>query len=411
MAASYASPHAILLSLSREWFAPRRAFRTCGWMGVAIGLPLALLTAAHLGLSLGLTAAAAVAGIAALLATGMAATILTGEETFVYFRDIPAIFGAVACVVWLARKPVLPYLDCIVLGATAFLACGRIGCLLVGCCHGRPSRRGIRYGSEHAACGFPSHYVGVRLFPIQAVESLFVFCLAIVATMLVWKGAAPGTAFSFYVAAYALGRFFIEFGRGDAERPYFCTFSEAQWTALLLIWALVLAESRRMLPAVKWHLLAAAGLILCMGAIAALRNLNGHHRFHLHHPHHLREVAQVIERLSGASLGGTVPRWPASATSTIAVFTTSRGIHLSGADLSAGSQRVQHYCLSGTNTVLTATDAQALAKLISLLRDAAGPVSMIQRHPGIFHLVLPANRLSDGQLADCANEWVPRRIS
>ena len=37
-----------------------------------------------------------------------------------------------------ARRP-SPYLDATALGLGAFLACGRVGCTLAGCCHGRPA--------------------------------------------------------------------------------------------------------------------------------------------------------------------------------------------------------------------------------------------------------------------------------
>jgi Prolipoprotein diacylglyceryl transferase len=371
-------------------FAPRRAFRACGWMGVAIGLPLALATAAHLGLSLVLATVAAVAGIAALLATGMAATILTGEESFIYFRDIPAIFATVAIVVWLARRPVLPYLDCIVLGATAFLACGRIGCLLVGCCHGRPSRQGICYGPEHAACGFPAHYVGVRLFPIQGVESLFVFCLAGTGTVLVWTGAPAGTALSFYIAAYALGRFFIEFGRGDAERPFLWNFSEAQWTSALLLWTIVFAGHWRILPSARWHSLAAAGLLLSMAAIAAYRRFDASHRFQLRHPSHVRELAQALRPIA-REVRSAAAQFAANPAA-VSVFTTSRGIRVSRGFLRSGEVSVEHYCFSKQHLRLTQREAESLARTITLLAGSSESFQLLSERPGVFH-VLPTAQL------------------
>ena len=39
--------------------------------------------------------------------------------------------------------PVLPYLDLTCLGLGIFLVCGRQGCLMVGCCHGKPCGWGI----------------------------------------------------------------------------------------------------------------------------------------------------------------------------------------------------------------------------------------------------------------------------
>jgi hypothetical protein len=376
---------------SNSWFplrASRHAFVTCGALGVLTGLPTALLLASHLGLSMKLIAASAIAGIATLLATGMIAKILTGEELFVYFRDIAPIFAAVAGVVWAAHQPVLPYLDCIVVGACLFLAFGRIGCLFVGCCHGRPSRWGIRYGHNHANRGFPSCYVGVRLFPIQAVESLWVFCLAASAIAIVWNGAPPGTVLTFYIAAYSIGRFFIEFGRGDAARPFVFHFSEAQWTSALLLWALVLATNFHFLPNSNLLLPAAVALTLLMAALAPVCHLGFNRRFLLRHPHHVRELAQALQQLSHLATHAPCDGKSASPPPRIDLFTTSRGIHLSSSALgqSTQNQNVRHYCISAGQAPLTKSDAQTLSTLIVRLLDLPRPAHLLEGQPGIFHL-------------------------
>ena len=46
--------------------------------------------------------------------------------------------GAVALLRWAAGAPVLPGLDVLAVGLCPFLACGRLGCVTVGCCHGQP---------------------------------------------------------------------------------------------------------------------------------------------------------------------------------------------------------------------------------------------------------------------------------
>jgi hypothetical protein len=372
---------------------PNRAFGICGGLGVAIGMPLALWTSEHLGLSLGLTIGLAIAGIATLLATGMVAKILTAEESFVYFRDILPIFAVIAAIVRVIHQPVLTYLDVMAVGAGAFLACGRIGCQLVGCCHGRPSRWGIRYSQSHAECGFPSHYVGVRLFPIQAVESLFVFCLVASGIGIIWRGDPPGTMLSFYIATYAVGRFFIELARGDAERLFLWNFSEAQWTSLLLLWAIVLAEYWRILPASEWHLLAATGLILCLGLITVGRCLDGSHRFKLRHPHHVREIARALRQLSEISFGARVTESAATLAARVPVLITSSGIQLSGSAISEAAREVQHYCLSKKSNALTQAEAATLAHTIALLRNVRGTVPVLQGRSGIFHLLLARDRI------------------
>src|SRR5207253_2733687 len=113
-----------------------------------------------------------------------------------------------------------------------FLAFGRVGCTMVGCCHGRPGRIGLCYREEHADEGFPRYLVGVRLVPVQALESLGVAAIVGVGVALVVAGSTSGTALAWYAAAYAVLRFFLEFLRGDAGRRYSWGFSEAQWTSL-----------------------------------------------------------------------------------------------------------------------------------------------------------------------------------
>src|SRR5439155_22019386 len=101
-----------------------------------------------------------------------------------YHHEIDVMINA-ALLLWLLGQPLLPYLDLTILGIGMFLACGRVGCLMVGCCHGRPHSWGVRYKQEHADAGFAPYYVGVRLFPIQAVESLWVLSIVIVGNFFV----------------------------------------------------------------------------------------------------------------------------------------------------------------------------------------------------------------------------------
>src|SRR5205814_352454 len=151
------------------------------------------------------------------------------------------------------HRPVLPYLDVTILGIGAFLACGRVGCLMVGCCHGRPSAWGICYRDEHVGEGFAPYLIGVRLFPIQAIESLWVLLVVIVGAMFVLEGRPPGTALAWLTIAYGAARFGFEFARGGADRPYTLGFSQAQWLSLWLMLALIAAEVAGRIAFAAWH--------------------------------------------------------------------------------------------------------------------------------------------------------------
>ena len=96
---------------------------------------------------------------------------IAGRESYVAFEHVWVALLASAGAASLFGAPVLASLDAVSLGLATFLAFGRIGCLSAGCCHGLPSSVGVVYGHEHARQGFSRHLVGVRLFPVQILET------------------------------------------------------------------------------------------------------------------------------------------------------------------------------------------------------------------------------------------------
>jgi hypothetical protein len=205
-----------------------------------------------------------------------------------------AVMLMAALFLWTTRRPLLPYLDITILGIGTFLTCGRIGCLMAGCCHGRPYRWGIRYREDHAAAGFPSCLVGVRLFPIQAVESLWVLGTVVVGTYFVWTGRQPGSALAWYIVTYDAGRFAFEFARGDADRPYWLGFSQAQWLSLLLTGGVVWAERAGVVPFSRWHLAVFALLAAAMIAVSLKRRFQSTPTFRLLQPRHFHQIANAV---------------------------------------------------------------------------------------------------------------------
>jgi hypothetical protein len=361
----------------RSSFGPEKAFTVCGLAGLAVAILLSMATAVHLDLSAMIVGMMGVASFATLLAMGMLAKLLTGSETLIYYRGIVAICVVDGALLRILHQPVLRYLDIAVLGVGVFLAFGRVGCLLVGCCHGRPATWGICYGEQHARCGFPSHYVGVRLFPIQLVESLFVFCLVALGTHQAWVGAKPGRVFSVYIVGYAVVRFFIEFARGDAERPYFWNFSEPQWTSALLVWCIVLAEQRTILWSVSWHVVVALVISGYMILIALIRRFDPVQRFRFLQPQHIRELACAIRTLSVHT------GWP----SVITLLSTSRGITLSGGTIHDLGYSMQNYCISRPRDPLRRRQAELLARTLGLLQIPRRSFVVHSNAPGVFHLL------------------------
>ncbi len=160
-----------------------------------------------------------------------------GRGPHVLLEDLIIALVAVSGVAWVIGQPVLPSLDRAVVALGVFVSIGRLGCLASGCCHGRPSRTGVRYSIDAVGPALAD----VRLFPVQLVEALWIAVVTLGAACLI--GLPPGSATSFWLVAYGFGRFNLEFARGDVERPYLGPLSEAQWTILVLTAAIALAQA------------------------------------------------------------------------------------------------------------------------------------------------------------------------
>ena len=372
-----------------RWAAARcslPAFQVLGCTGVALAIVLAMTLVGHEGLSHWVMAGIIGAAIATFLGLVMSMKILTGEERIVYYHHEIAVMLMAALFLWTIDQPLLPYLDITILGIGTFLTCGRVGCLMVGCCHGRPHRWGIRYREEHAAAGFPSYLVGVRLFPIQAVESLWVLGTVVVGTYFVWSGRQPGSALAWYIVTYDLGRFAFEFARGDADRPYWLGFSQAQWLSLLLTGGVVWVEQAGVVPFSRWHLAVFALLAAAMIAVSLKRRFQATPTFRLLHPRHVHQVADAVKVACGPAARSSAE--PDAALTVVSLASTSLGVQISGSEVEFGAERVRHFTLSSAREPMTESTARSLAGLIRRLVGAVGPEELIAGPQGLFHLLI-----------------------
>ncbi len=186
------------------------AFRSLG----IVGFHLALVTAVLAGLvngtplvtTLGLSATAALS----FFAWALARRGLTGGETLVLIEYVWVAIASVAGFLWLSGAPVARSLDVFAVAICPFLACGRLGCLTVGCCHGIPGAVGVRYGPGHH---LPPRLEGRRLVPVQLFEAAALVLIGVVGLALL--GRQAGTATVWFLAAYAVVRFGLHRLRGD----------------------------------------------------------------------------------------------------------------------------------------------------------------------------------------------------
>jgi hypothetical protein len=275
---------------------PVPAFRTCGIVGfygavvVTFGVGLA-----GGGSPLVLALVALVAG-GSFFAWALLRRRVTGTEKLVLLEHVWIAEACVTCVLLAAGVPPLRYLDALSVGLSVFLAAGRIGCTLVGCCHGRPSSIGIRYGPELVEDGFTADYVGVRLLPVPALEALALLGIGLAGAVAV-PFVEPGAVFVWFLLAYSVVRFGLEGLRGD-ERPHLLGLSVNRWMCvaeLALALGLGYSELGGAVPRVAAAAIAAALAGALASALVALRATDTA-RASLE-PRHVEELRGLVREL------------------------------------------------------------------------------------------------------------------
>jgi len=266
--APFARLNAALDALPRTRFEPlgrqRPAFRSLGFAGLYLALGAILGLGPLAGRDPLALAGAAAAAVLSFFVYALGRKLVTGHERLVLMEHAWVALAAAAGVLWALGVPVRPHLDVVAAGLAFGLAVGRCGCLLVGCCHGRPAAVGITYTAGCVRDGFPRHLVGVRLFPVPALESLGLAAIGAVATAALLLG-APGAALACFLIGYAVLRFALEGLRGD-RRPHLGGLSQGRWMAMgQLAAGLLLADGRPLAVVAAAPSTAAVG-----GGLAAL---------------------------------------------------------------------------------------------------------------------------------------------
>ena len=233
-----------------------------------LGLQLAVMRAKRFGLEpsrimdlgIAIIIAALLGAKALLFVVDFRKFVSDPRELLTLLRSGGVFYGgllvAVPVAIWYVRRYSLPTWtvgDLAAPGIALAHAVGRVGCLMAGCCFGRPSTLpwAVTFESTYAAdnVGVP---LGLPLHPTQVYEAvaelvIFVFLLAFER-----RGRAyPGRTFWTYVLLYGVTRFAIEFFRGDS-RGMVGTLSTSQFVSALLVplaLAMLVWLSRRVAPA------------------------------------------------------------------------------------------------------------------------------------------------------------------
>ena len=149
------------------------------------------------------------------------------EGFVIYGALIGGFLGIVLyCRRWRIR--VLSYLDLALPSVALAQGFGRIGCFLAGCCYG------VACDGPFSVTFTNSDYApnGVALFPSQLVSSGLDFLHFFLLCFLARRNDRPGRIGAFYLLFYSIGRFCIEFFRGDLERGQVGGLSTSQFISL-----------------------------------------------------------------------------------------------------------------------------------------------------------------------------------
>jgi phosphatidylglycerol:prolipoprotein diacylglycerol transferase len=138
----------------------------------------------------------------------------------------------------IGRRRGLPWaasLDILFTSLAGAQVLGRLGCFLAGCCHGRPTD--VAWGVRLHTDLVPPELRDVPLHPTQLYESGYMLLLYGGLLALAPRRRFDGQLVLTYFFAYPVGRFVIEFFRGDPVRGFFFggLLSTSQVLSLVLV--------------------------------------------------------------------------------------------------------------------------------------------------------------------------------
>ncbi|HAS83754.1 MAG TPA: prolipoprotein diacylglyceryl transferase, partial [Verrucomicrobia bacterium] len=146
------------------------------------------------------------------------------------------------------RQPLAPLLDFVVTSVPLAHALGRIGCFFNGCCFGCWTQASVGVVFPRYSLPWHSQYLHKQIdanalaclpvHPVQLYEAAFNFAVYGLLVVLFRRRLPAGCLAAIYLVLYGIGRFTLEFFRGDrGERLAVGSLSIGQFVSLLIIFA------------------------------------------------------------------------------------------------------------------------------------------------------------------------------
>jgi phosphatidylglycerol:prolipoprotein diacylglycerol transferase len=156
--------------------------------------------------------------------------LLNVSDGFVIYGGIMGgiLTGFLFCKI--AKWSFISYFDLVMPSIALAQGFGRLGCFLAGCCYGIETKSpiGIIFHNSDFA---PNN---VRMVPTQLISSGLDFLNFFILIFLAKRIKAKGQIGGLYLVFYSIGRFIIEFFRGDLERGNIGILSTSQFISILL---------------------------------------------------------------------------------------------------------------------------------------------------------------------------------
>ena len=167
---------------------------------------------------------------------------------FVVFGGI--IGGILSCMLYARHKKwdFIKYFDLFMPSIAMAQGFGRIGCFMAGCCYGRQTDS--CFSVTFPTDPFSQAPAGIALIPTQLISSCLNFINCILLSIYARHSKKDGRVGALYLILYSIGRFIIEFYRGD-DRGAIGFLSTSQFIALLgfavgiIIFVVPLGHSRQ----------------------------------------------------------------------------------------------------------------------------------------------------------------------